>query len=101
MTGSTAARRFMRRLMAGVTRRFCPVVKTRSLYMPGALWPRYPASARMRLRVAPVSASISGITVARVWPSYGRPGSALAWIANWPPLQRLRVVAMEALTPNS
>jgi hypothetical protein len=27
--------------------------------------------------------------------------SALAWMANWPPLQRLRVVATLTLTPNS
>jgi hypothetical protein len=31
----------------------------------------------------------------------GLPGSALAWMANWPPLQRLRVVATLTLTPNS
>ncbi len=47
MTGSTADRLRIRRLMAGVTWRFWPLVKTRSLWLWGALWPRYPASARM------------------------------------------------------
>jgi hypothetical protein len=35
---------------------------------------------------------MSGITVASVWPSYGFPGSALAWMANWPPAARRSVV---------
>jgi hypothetical protein len=51
--------------------------------------------------VLPTSASMSGITVARVWPSYGLPGSAFTWVTNWPPLQCLRVVATVTLTPNS
>jgi len=49
----------------------------------------------------PTSASMSGITVSKVWPSYGLLGSALMWVTNWPPLQCLRVVATLTLTPNS
>ena len=49
MTGSTAARRFICRLILSVTPRFWPVVKTRNLWASGALWPLYPASARTRL----------------------------------------------------
>ena len=50
----------------GVTPRFCPERKTLNLQWGGALWPRYPLSARMRAMVLPMSASMSGITVARV-----------------------------------
>jgi hypothetical protein len=57
------------RLMLGVTPRFWPDMKTLNLRSGGALWPRYPLSARMRSRVLPTSASISGITVAKVCPS--------------------------------
>ncbi len=78
-----------------------PVVKTWNLRAGGALWPLLPASARTRLMPAPVRASMSGSTVSSVWRSFGRPGSVLAWMANWPPFERLSVVAVEALTPNS
>ena len=44
--------------MAGVTRRFCPAVKTRSLSRCGPC-----SRIGMRFRVAPVRSSISGITV--------------------------------------
>jgi hypothetical protein len=32
-------------------------------------------------------ASLAGMTVASVWPSYGLPGSAATWATNCPPLQ--------------
>jgi hypothetical protein len=32
--------------------------------------------------VLPTSASMSGITVASVWPSYGLPGGAFTWVTN-------------------
>jgi len=73
ITGSTADFRFIWRFMALVTRCFWPAVKTWNLWLKGALWPLYPASARMRLRVAPVICSISGMMVASVCPSYGLP----------------------------
>ena len=42
---------------------FWPWVYTLNLCAWGALWPLYPASARMRDSMAPVSASIAGCTV--------------------------------------
>lgn len=39
MTGSIAERRRILRLIAGVTRRFWPLVKTRNRVAGGALWP--------------------------------------------------------------
>src|SRR5271166_4888269 len=42
----------------------------------------------MRARFTPIWVSISGITVAKAWPSYGLPGSALAWAMNCPPFER-------------
>lgn len=37
--------------------------------------------------VLPTSASMSGMTVSRVWPSYGLPGNAFTWVTNWPPFR--------------
>lgn len=39
--------------------------------------------------------------VAKVWSSYGLPGSAMACSANCSPLQRFSVVSIETFTPNS
>jgi len=34
----------------------------------------------------PIWASIAGMTLRKVWPSQGLPGSAAIWATNWPPL---------------
>ncbi len=49
----------------------------------------------------PVSFSVASMMLPSVCPSYGLPGSALAWSTNWPPPARALVVTIEALTPNS
>ncbi len=53
------------------------------------------------LDVVADGSSMSGMTVASVWPSSGLPGRAFACSAKWPPFERLSVVATETLTPNS
>jgi hypothetical protein len=53
------------RLIWGVTPRFWPEMKP-ELVIGRALRPRYPLSVRIRPRVLPTIASMSGITVARV-----------------------------------
>jgi hypothetical protein len=65
-TGSTVDLRRNWRLIWGVTPRFWPEMKILNLQSGGALWPRYPLSVRIRWRVLPTMASMSGITVARV-----------------------------------
>src|SRR6266571_4603475 len=66
MTGSTADLRCNSRLIFGVTPRFWPERKTLGLWSGGALWPRYPLSAKMRAMVLPTSASMSGIAGQRL-----------------------------------
>ena len=85
-----------------------------NLWLSGALWPLYPASARMRSILAPIVRSMSGMTVASVWPSPGsglRPARGQA--SGLPgrrlgverelnaPFERFSVVATETFTANS
>src|ERR1700704_5478291 len=74
MTGSTADLRRSSRLIFGVTPRFWPERKTLSLWSGGALWPRYPLSARMRAMVLPAKR----LHVR----DHGRQGVTVIWIAG-------------------
>src|SRR5450631_2588290 len=103
MTGSTAARRFISRLICGAPVAFALLLGCIDFEL--VIWAARCGRGIRHQRGEPFDRIAdelldAGMAPASVWPSLGLPGSACARTTNWPPLLCLRVVATLTLTPN-